>query len=99
MIRIEISGWLYPSWRGNFYPEGLPHRRELEFASRAFNTAEINDTLHVVKELYASGYAAETINQWAQRIRHWRSQDLAVRRARAARNGTSSAISIMTPIR
>lgn len=49
MIRIGISGWLYPSWRGSFYPTGLPHRRELEFASRAFSTIEINGTFYSLK--------------------------------------------------
>jgi uncharacterized protein YecE (DUF72 family) len=49
MIRIGISGRLYPSRRGNFYPKGLPHRRELEFASRAFNTIEINGTFYSLK--------------------------------------------------
>ena len=49
MVRIGISGWLYPAWRGNFYPKGLPHRRELEFASRAFNTIEINGTFYSLK--------------------------------------------------
>jgi len=49
MIRIGISGWLYPSWRGNFYPKGLPQRRELEFASRAFDTIEINGTFYSLK--------------------------------------------------
>jgi uncharacterized protein YecE (DUF72 family) len=49
MIRIGISGWLYPSWRGSFYPRGLPHRRELEFASRAFSTIEINGTFYSLK--------------------------------------------------
>ena len=33
-IRIGISGWRYPPWRGMFYPPGLPQRRELEYASR-----------------------------------------------------------------
>ena len=37
-IRIGISGWNYPPWRGTFYPAGLPQRRELEFASRALNS-------------------------------------------------------------
>lgn len=27
-IRIGISGWTYPPWRGDFYPPGLPHDRE-----------------------------------------------------------------------
>lgn len=49
MIRIGISGWLYPSWRGTFYPKGLPHRRELEYASRVFNSIEINGTFYSMK--------------------------------------------------
>jgi hypothetical protein len=24
MIRIGIGGWVYPPWRGTFYPPGLP---------------------------------------------------------------------------
>jgi uncharacterized protein YecE (DUF72 family) len=45
-IRIGVSGWTYPPWRGNFYPKGLPQRRELEFASRQFNAIEINGTFY-----------------------------------------------------
>ena len=41
-VRIGLSGWRYASWRGPFYPAGLAQRRELEFASRAFGTLEIN---------------------------------------------------------
>jgi uncharacterized protein YecE (DUF72 family) len=40
-IRIGISGWRYPPWRGTFLP-GLPQRRELEYASRHVSTIEIN---------------------------------------------------------
>jgi len=45
-IRIGISGWNYPPWRGDFYPPGLPHDRELEFASRQVNSIEINGTFY-----------------------------------------------------
>jgi uncharacterized protein YecE (DUF72 family) len=45
-IRIGISGWTYPPWRGDFYPPGLPHDRELEFASRQVNSIEINGTFY-----------------------------------------------------
>ena len=31
-VRVGISGWRYPPWRGVFYPEGLAQRRELEYA-------------------------------------------------------------------
>ena len=46
MIRIGISGWRYEPWRGVFYPEGLPQRRELEFVSRHFPTVEINGSFY-----------------------------------------------------
>lgn len=45
-IRIGISGWTYPPWRGVFYPKDLPQRRELEYASRVFNSIEINGTFY-----------------------------------------------------
>jgi uncharacterized protein YecE (DUF72 family) len=45
-IRIGISGWRYKGWRGVFYPEKLPQRRELEFASRKFNTVELNGSFY-----------------------------------------------------
>jgi len=45
-IRIGISGWRYPPWRGVFYPTGLPQRRELEHASRALSTVEINGSFY-----------------------------------------------------
>ena len=31
-VRVGISGWRYPAWRGDFYPNGLPQRRELAYA-------------------------------------------------------------------
>lgn len=45
-VRIGISGWNYRGWRGVFYPAGLAQRRELEFASRAFNSIEINGSFY-----------------------------------------------------
>jgi uncharacterized protein YecE (DUF72 family) len=45
-IRIGISGWTYPPWRGVFYPPGLPHRRELEFAASRMNSVEINGSFY-----------------------------------------------------
>jgi uncharacterized protein YecE (DUF72 family) len=48
-IRIGISGWLYKPWRGTFYPQGLPQKRELEYASLALNSIEINGTFYSLK--------------------------------------------------
>ena len=45
-IRIGISGWRYEPWRRVFYPQGHAQRRELEFASRAFPTIEINGSFY-----------------------------------------------------
>ncbi len=45
-IRIGISGWRYVPWRGVFYPEKLAQHRELAFASRAFDTIEINGSFY-----------------------------------------------------
>jgi uncharacterized protein YecE (DUF72 family) len=45
-IKVGIGGWNFPPWRDNFYPEGLPQRRELEFASRHLAALEINSTFY-----------------------------------------------------
>jgi uncharacterized protein YecE (DUF72 family) len=58
LTRIGISGWRYEPWRGVFYPEGLPHRRELEYASRHFPTVEINGSFYSLQrpEYYEQWY-------------------------------------------
>jgi uncharacterized protein YecE (DUF72 family) len=45
-VRIGISGWTYAPWRGVFYPKGLPHKRELEYAAQRFRAIEINGTFY-----------------------------------------------------
>jgi uncharacterized protein YecE (DUF72 family) len=45
-VRVGLSGWTYTSWRGSFYPEGLPHRRELAHVASLFPTVEINGTFY-----------------------------------------------------
>ena len=45
-IRVGISGWTYPPWRGVFYPEGLRQKDELPFASRQVTSIEINGTFY-----------------------------------------------------
>ena len=45
-IRIGIGGWTYPPWRGVFYPDTLPQKSELEYASRAMTALEINATFY-----------------------------------------------------
>ena len=45
-IRVGIGGWTFEPWRGVFYPKGLPHAKELEYASRHLTTIEINGTFY-----------------------------------------------------
>ena len=45
-IRAGIGGWTYEPWRDNFYPKGLPHARELEYACRHVTAIEINGTFY-----------------------------------------------------
>ncbi|WP_339436993.1 MULTISPECIES: DUF72 domain-containing protein [unclassified Pseudomonas] len=68
-IHIGISGWRYTPWRGGFYPEGLTQKRELQFASRAVNSIEINGSFYALQtsQRYAQWYA-----DTPDRIECWR---------------------------
>lgn len=46
IIRVGVGGWSYEPWRGVFYPEGLPHKRELEYAASHLTTIEVNATFY-----------------------------------------------------
>ncbi len=58
-IRIGIGGWTFEPWRGVFYPPDLPHKRELEYATRAMTAIEVNGT-------YYSRFKPETFATWAR---------------------------------
>jgi uncharacterized protein YecE (DUF72 family) len=49
-VRIGISGWRYPPWRGKFYPKDLPQRLELHYASRQLDTIEINGSFYSLQQ-------------------------------------------------
>jgi uncharacterized protein YecE (DUF72 family) len=60
-VRIGISGWRYAAWRGVFYPEGLPQRSELHFASRAMRSVELNGSFYSLQRPSSYlGWFAET---------------------------------------
>jgi uncharacterized protein YecE (DUF72 family) len=46
VVRVGISGWRYPPWRGVFYPKGLPQRLELSYAASKLSTVEINGSFY-----------------------------------------------------
>jgi uncharacterized protein YecE (DUF72 family) len=58
MIRVGIGGWVFKPWRGEFYPEGLPQARELDYASRKLTAIEINGTFYSTQK-------PESFRKWA----------------------------------
>jgi uncharacterized protein YecE (DUF72 family) len=58
-IRVGTGGWTYEPWRENFYPKGLAHNRELEYASRRLTAIEINAT-------YYGSQKPASFHKWAQ---------------------------------
>jgi uncharacterized protein YecE (DUF72 family) len=58
---IGISGYDYKPWRGQFYPNELPARRWLEFASARFNSIELNGTFYSLK-------SPKVFERWASEV-------------------------------
>ncbi|WP_315809971.1 MULTISPECIES: DUF72 domain-containing protein [Pseudomonas] len=58
-LHIGISGWRYAPWRGDFYPQGLRQKDELRYASRAFNSIELNGSFYSLQK-------PEYYRRWAQ---------------------------------
>jgi uncharacterized protein YecE (DUF72 family) len=60
-IRIGISGWRYPPWRGTFYPKKLRQQDELKHAASIFSTIEINGTFYSLQ-------TPDSFQQWASDV-------------------------------
>jgi uncharacterized protein YecE (DUF72 family) len=45
-VLIGTSGWHYDSWRGPFYPTGLPIKLQLQYYASQFQTAELNGVFY-----------------------------------------------------
>ena len=58
-IRVGVGGWTFEPWRGVFFPEGLAHTRELDYASRRLTAIEINGT-------YYRTQSPATFQKWAK---------------------------------
>jgi len=55
------SGWAYPSWKPEFYPEKLPQKNFLQYYATQLNAVEVNFTFRqLVKETTAQKWIAET---------------------------------------
>ena len=60
-VRVGIGGWTFEPWRGVFYPEGLPHKKELPFAAERLKTIEINGTFYRTP-------SAKSCAEWAGQV-------------------------------
>ena len=58
-MRIGCSGWIYPHWRGLFYPEKLPVKRWFAFYAETFDTVEINNSFYRLPK-------TETFDAWRE---------------------------------
>ena len=56
-IHVGVGGWTFEPWRDNFYPAGLPHARELHYASRQLTAVEVNGTFY-------STFQPKTFAKW-----------------------------------
>jgi uncharacterized protein YecE (DUF72 family) len=45
-VLIGTSGWHYDSWRGPFFPKGLPIKHQLQYYASQFSTAELNGVFY-----------------------------------------------------
>jgi uncharacterized protein YecE (DUF72 family) len=45
-ILIGTSGWHYDSWRGPFFPKGLPLKHQLQYYASQFQTTELNGVFY-----------------------------------------------------
>lgn len=46
VVRVGVSGWRYPGWRGFFYPPRLPQRQELAYLAERVGTVEVNGSFY-----------------------------------------------------
>jgi uncharacterized protein YecE (DUF72 family) len=45
-VLIGTSGWHYDSWRGPFFPRGLPIKSQLQYYGSQFSTVELNGVFY-----------------------------------------------------
>jgi uncharacterized protein YecE (DUF72 family) len=78
-ILIGTSGWHYDSWRGPFYPAGLPVKAQLQYYASQFETAELNGVFYRTPtrdavQSWKEQTGADFIFSWkaSKFITHWK---------------------------
>lgn len=60
-VYTGIGGWTFEPWRGVFYPDGLSHAKELEYAATYLTSIEINGTFYRTQ-------TPATFHKWASEV-------------------------------
>ena len=60
-FHVGIGGWTFEPWRGVFYPDGLPHAKELSYAASHLTSIEINGTFYRTQ-------TPATFRKWASEV-------------------------------
>jgi uncharacterized protein YecE (DUF72 family) len=60
-VHVGIGGWTFAPWRGVFYPDGLPHAKELSYAASQLTSIEINGTFYRTQ-------TPATFRKWASEV-------------------------------
>jgi uncharacterized protein YecE (DUF72 family) len=78
-VLIGTSGWHYDSWRGPFFPKGLPLKNQLQYYASQFHTTELNSVFYRTPSLDAvEAWRAQTgkdfVFAWkaSKFITHWK---------------------------
>lgn len=98
-IFAGTSGWAYPTWKPEFYPDGTPAKRFLEFYSRRVNSVEVNYTFRALPTAtMLEGWIAATPEFFRfsfkapQRITH-------IRRLANCESDLATFVSMLEPVR
>ncbi len=60
-LYVGTSGWAYPSWKPDFYPDKLAQKKFLNYYASKLNAVEVNYTFRqLVKETTVQNWLAET---------------------------------------
>jgi uncharacterized protein YecE (DUF72 family) len=60
-LYVGTSGWAYPSWKPDFYPQKLAQKKFLSYYATRLNAVEVNFTFRqLVKETTVQNWLAET---------------------------------------
>jgi uncharacterized protein YecE (DUF72 family) len=78
-VLIGTSGWSYQSWRGPFFPDGLPLKAQLQYYASQFDTAELNGVFYrtpseTTVRAWADGTGDDFVFTWkaSKFITHWK---------------------------